>query len=334
MDYRTLGRTELQVSPICFGTWSFGGEWGDVQAADAKAAVRRAFELGINFFDTAQAYGFGASEALLGEALRPKLTSRRHELVIATKGGLRREGDRLVRDASPEWLRKGIESSLRALDTDYIDLYQVHWPDPATPFAETAAALDAMVREGKIRYVGVSNFDVEQMEAFARTRRVDALQPPYHLFRREIEQTILPYAYRHGIGMLVYGPMAHGLLAGTFTPDTSFPADDWRASSDVFHGEVFRRNLAIVDELKRFAQARGYTVAQLAIAWTLTNPAVDVAIVGARRPSQIEQTAPAAAIRLSAEELAEIDRITRPVVPVGGPAPEAMPSEARVGVTR
>jgi aryl-alcohol dehydrogenase-like predicted oxidoreductase len=334
MDYRTFGRTDLRVSRICFGTWSFGGEWGDVQTADAEAAVRTALDLGINFFDTAQAYGFGASESLLGDALRPEIASRRRELVLATKGGLRREGDRTVRDASPGWLRQGVESSLRALGTDYIDLYQVHWPDPATPFAETAAALDAMVREGKIRYVGVSNFDVDQMDAFARTRRIDALQPPYDLFRRDIEQTILPYCQRHGIGVLAYGPLAHGLLAGTFTPATTFPANDWRSTSDLFHGETFRRNLAIVDDLKRFARARGYTVAQLAIAWVLSNPAVDVAIVGARRPSQIEQTAPAASIRLTADELAEIDRITRPAVPAAGPAPERMPAESREAVLR
>jgi aryl-alcohol dehydrogenase-like predicted oxidoreductase len=178
MEYTQLGRTDLNVSRICFGTWSFGGDWGSVQEAESTAAVRRALELGINFFDTAQAYGFGASESLLGNTLRPEIQSRRHELVLATKGGLRKEGDRLVRDASPGWLRHGVESSLRYLGTDYIDLYQVHWPDPATPFAETAAALDAMVREGKIRYVGVSNFDVQQINAFARTRRVDALQPP------------------------------------------------------------------------------------------------------------------------------------------------------------
>jgi aryl-alcohol dehydrogenase-like predicted oxidoreductase len=328
MRYRQLGRTDLNVSRLCFGTWAFGGEWGSVQETESTAAVRRALELGINFFDTAQAYGFGASESMLGDALRPEIQSRRHELVLATKGGLRKEGDHVVRDFSPGWLRQGVESSLRYLGTDYIDLYQVHWPDPSTPFAETAEALDAMVREGKIRYIGVSNFDVDQMDVFARTRRIDTLQPPYHLFRREIEQTILPYCQQFGIGVLVYGPMAHGLLSGAMTPDTTFPSDDWRSKSALFHGESFRRNLVVVDELKQFAQLRGFTVAQLAIAWTLANPAVEVAIVGARRPSHIEQTAPAGAIRLTAEEMAEIDRITSSAVPVGGPAPEMMPEKA------
>jgi aryl-alcohol dehydrogenase-like predicted oxidoreductase len=186
VERRKFGQTDLEVTPIALGTWAFGGDWGEVQVAEAKATVHKALELGINFFDSAQAYGFGASESLLGEALRDEIRSQRDDIVIATKGGLRKEGDRLIRDSSPDWLRKGVESSLRALRTDYIDLYQVHWPDPTIPFAETAAALDALVHEGKIRYVGVSNFDTEQMDAFARVRRVDALQPPYHLFRREI----------------------------------------------------------------------------------------------------------------------------------------------------
>jgi aryl-alcohol dehydrogenase-like predicted oxidoreductase len=328
MDYTRLGRTDLHVSRICFGTWSFGGEWGSVQVDESKAAVRRALELGITFFDTAQAYGFGASETMLGEALRPELAARRGAVVLATKGGLRREGDRLVRDASPAWLRSGLEASLRFLGTDYVDLYQVHWPDPHTPLEQTARALDAFVREGKVRYVGLSNFDVPLLEAFGRARRVDALQSPYHLFRREIERAILPSCAQRGIGVLVYGPMAHGLLAGAMTPQTTFPADDWRAASPLFHGDTFRRNLAVVEELKTFAQRRGHQVAQLAIAWTLANPAVDVAIVGARRPAHIEQTATAAEIRLTTRDLAEIDHIVRAGVPVGGPAPEAMPAAA------
>src|SRR5712691_2128277 len=185
MEYTQLGQTDLHVSRLAFGTWSFGGEWGPVQADDGKAAIRKALELGINFFDTAQAYGFGASEKMLGEALRPEITAHRNEVVLATKGGLRKEGDELVRDASPGWLRQGLEASLRALGTDYVDLYQLHWPDPETPFEETAQAMDEFVKEGKIRYVGVSNFNASQMATFETKRKIDALQPPYHLFRRD-----------------------------------------------------------------------------------------------------------------------------------------------------
>jgi aryl-alcohol dehydrogenase-like predicted oxidoreductase len=278
----------------------------------------------ILILDTAQAYGFGASEKMLGEALRPEIKAHRHEVVIATKGGLRKEGDQLVRDASPAWLRQGLEASLRALGTDVIDLYQIHWPDPNTPFEETAQAMDEFVKEGKVRYVGVSNFDASQMATFEATRRIDALQPPYHLFRRDIEESILPYTLQHAIGVLIYGPLAHGLLTGKYTPQTVFRADDWRSKSALFQGEPLRQNLAIVGELERFAEQREFPVGQLAIAWTLANPAVGVAIVGARTPSQIEQTAAAADIHLGTADLAQIGRIMKNAAPVGGPAPETV----------
>ena len=214
------------------------------------------------------------------------------------------EGDKVLRDASAGWLRQGVEQSLRNLGVDYIDLYQVHWPDPNTPFAETASALNQLVQEGKIRYVGVSNYNVEQMKTFEQTRKLDALQPAYSLFRRDIEQDILPYTQEHGIGVLVYGPLAHGLLAGAFTPQTTFAADDWRSKSKIFHGDIFQRNLAVVEQLKHLAEQEGMTVAQLAIAWVLAQPAIDVAIVGARTPAQLEQTAPAGEIHLVASNAA------------------------------
>jgi aryl-alcohol dehydrogenase-like predicted oxidoreductase len=324
MEYTQLGLTDLHVSRLAFGTWSFGGEWGPVQVEDGKAAIRTALDLGINFFDTAQAYGFGASEHMLGEALRPEIKAHRHKVVVATKGGLRKEGDQLVRDASPAWLRQGLEASLRALGTDYIDLYQLHWPDSKTPFEETARAMDEFVKEGKVRYVGVSNFDASQMASFETTRKIDTLQPPYHLFRRDIENSVLPYTLRHGISVLIYGPLAHGLLTGKYTPQTVFRADDWRSKSPLFQGDLLRRNLAIVGELERFADQREFPAGQLAIAWTLANPAVDVAIVGARTPAQIEQTAPAAEIHLGTADLAEIERIMKKAAPVGGPAPETV----------
>jgi len=166
------------------------------------------------------------------------------------------DGDRLVRDASREWLRKGVESSLHSLRTDYIDLYQVHWPDLHTPPEETAGALEELVAEGKIRHVGVSNYDTEQMRAFSRFGQVETLQPAYHLFRRDIEETILPYTADHDMGVLVYGPMAHGLLSGRMTESTTFDFGDWRSKSPDFTGETFRRNLAVVEQLKGVAQDR------------------------------------------------------------------------------
>jgi aryl-alcohol dehydrogenase-like predicted oxidoreductase len=173
--------------------------------------------------------------------------------------------------------------------------------------------------------VGVSNFDTREMTEFQQVRPIDTLQPPYHLFRREIEKTVLPFAREHGIGVLVYGPLAHGLLSGRMTDETSFAADDWRSKSDLFVDEAFRRNLSVVHDLTEFAGSRGVTVAQLAIAWTLVNPAVDVAIVGARSPEQIHETAPAADLQLSPSDVGQIEQILRGDVAVGGPAPEAMP---------
>jgi aryl-alcohol dehydrogenase-like predicted oxidoreductase len=324
MEYTQLGDRGPQVSRIAFGNWSAGGDWGSVDRDAAIAATRTALDLGITFFDTARAYGFGAAEELLGEALRPEIQSARDSIVIATKGGLRNEGGLPARDSSPAALRHDLEASLRSLGTDLVDLYQVHWPDPATPIAETAETLDAFVREGKVRYVGVSNYDAREMTAFQQVRPIDTLQPPYHLFRRDIETSILPFAREHDIGVLVYGPMAHGLLSGRITETTTFAPDDWRSKNEMFAGDAFKRNIAIVRRLEALASDRGVTVAQLAIAWTLANPAVDVAIVGARNPEQIRQTAPAADIRLSPQDLARIEQIVRDEVPVGGPAPEKM----------
>jgi aryl-alcohol dehydrogenase-like predicted oxidoreductase len=321
----TLGRSGLNVSRIAFGTWQLGGDWGHFDEDAAVAAIRRARELGVNFFDTAQAYGFGASERILGRALGDELTRERDDIVIATKGGLRQTDSGLVRDASPEWLRRGVEASLTALGIDHIDLYQVHWPDATVPAAETAGALRDLITEGKIGHVGVSNFNAAQMREFAETLPVETLQPPYHLFRREIEDDILPYCRQHDIGVLVYGPLAHGLLTGTLNAQTAFADDDWRATSSVFGGDAYRRNLATVRALVIFATERDITVSQLAIAWTLANPAVHVAIVGARQQAHIEDSLRAAGISLSDADLDEIDKIMASATPVTGPSPEDMP---------
>ena len=320
----TLGRSELEVTPIAYGTWQFGGDWGDVDESAAIGAIRQALDLGINFFDTAQAYGFGVSERILGRALADELRSRRAELVIATKGGLSMEGGELHRDASPAFVRRGVEESLENLGIEYIDLFQMHWPDPSTPFAETAEALGALVDEGKIRHIGVSNFDVAQMAEFSRTRPVETLQPPYHLFRRDIEREILPYCSEHDIGVLAYGPLAHGLLGGRMTEDTTFPENDWRSSSPLFQGDTFTRNLEIVAQLERFAADRDVTVSQLAVAWTLANPAVHVAIVGARQTEHLAESVGAAELALSAEDRERIDRIMEGAVQVAGPSPETV----------
>ena len=324
MQTVTLGASHLKVTPIAYGTWQFGGDWGPVDEQAAVAAISGTRSAGINFFDTAQAYGFGRSERLLGRALAGDLRSARDTVVIATKGGLRMDGDRLVRDASPAWLRKGAEASLEALGTDYVDLYQVHWPDPATPIGETAAALRELVREGLIRHVGVSNYTPEQITEFTAVLPVETVQPPYDLFRRDIEAGLLPYAQAHDIGVLAYGPLAHGLLGGTITEATTFGAGDWRSRSPAFTGPGFARNLDVVAALSRFAAGRGATVAQLAVAWVLANPAVQVAIVGSRTPAHLQESVGALDLTLSQGDLAEIDQIMAAAVPTGGPSPEGM----------
>jgi aryl-alcohol dehydrogenase-like predicted oxidoreductase len=324
MKYKQLGRTRLKVSTICYGTWQFGGDWGSFEMTEAQSTIRHALDLGINFFDTAQAYGFGKSERVLGLALKDQIQKKRDAIVIATKGGLRMQGKNLVRDASARWVHAGVEGSLRNLGVDYIDLYQIHWPDPRTPFDETANALEQLVKQGKIRYAGVSNFDVAQLREFQKTRRVDSLQPPYHLFRRDVEQQILPYCQEHGIGVLVYGPLVHGLLGGNYTRQTKFASDDWRSKSPAFQGKTFERNLAVVDRLKHVAERQRITVAQLAVAWVLANPAVHVAIVGARHHQQLNDLAPAADVELSEATLHEIDTIIKDATPTGGPSPEAI----------
>ncbi len=277
----------------------------------------------MTLFDTAQGYGFGVSERLLAKALE----GRRGEVVLATKGGLRpTPGGGVRRDSSPAWIRQGVDESLQELETDYIDLYQLHWPDPATPFEETAGALATLVADGKVRHVGVSNFNAQQMDAFSATLPVEALQPPYDLFRREIEESILPYTQAHDIGVLAYGPLGHGLLSGHLRQDTQFAKGDWRASSDAFQGDAYRRNLAIVADLERLARDElGLTVSQLAVAWTLANPAVDVTIVGTREPAHIDEAVAAASVSLEGAVLRRIDEIIRGAAPVVGPSPESMP---------
>jgi aryl-alcohol dehydrogenase-like predicted oxidoreductase len=307
MEYIQLGKSGLDVSRICFGTWQFGGDWGSVERDDAIAAVRAALDQGVTFFDTAQAYGFGDSEALLAEGLGDDI--HRDDVIVATKGGLRLVDGDVQRDASPEFLREGVEQSLGHLGVEAIDLYQVHWPDRATPFEETGAALQELKDEGKIRHVGVSNFSPAEMDALSRTIEVETDQPPYNLFNRGIEEDVLPYCREQEVGLLVYGPLSHGLLSGNFDP-SKLADDDWRRGHEPFAGENLERNLEVVARLEEFAEQRGHTLAQLAVAWVLAQPGVHVAITGARRPAHIEGIAPAAEIQLSEDDLAQIDDLT------------------------
>lgn len=317
-----LGRSELEVAPVAFGTWQLGGEWGEFDERRAIEAIRHARGLGIDLFDTAQAYGFGVSERLLAKALEDELRDAREEVVIATKGGLREVPGGVMRDSSPEFLREGVDKSLDALGVDYIDLYQVHWPDPETPLALTGAMLAQLREAGKIRHVGVSNFSAEQMEELSQTVDVETLQPPYHLFAREIEDEVLPWCLDNDVGVLVYGPLAHGLLTGAIDEDSEFADDDWRSSSPQFETENRRRNLVVVRQLGEIAGDIGCTLSQLAIAWTLAHPAVDVAIVGSRHPEHIEESVGALDVDLDDETMQRIATVLDGAVGAPGPSPE------------
>jgi aryl-alcohol dehydrogenase-like predicted oxidoreductase len=325
MDTIELGRSGLKVTPICFGTWEFSGEWGPVDHRAAASTVRAARDAGINFFDTAQAYGFGVAERVLGDALGRELHAHREEVVIATKGGLRRTDGRLVRDSSPTWLRRGVEDSLRALDIDVIDLYQLHWPDPTTPIEDTVAALRRLADEGKIRHIGVSNFDVEQMESMAGYGLPETLQPPYHMFRRSIEAAVLPYCRANDIGVCAYGALAHGLLSGAMNREPAFDPGDWRASSPDFAGRTLQRNLDVVEQLRDVASQRGASLPQLSVAWALARSGVDSVIVGARSPAHLLDTVAAVHLQLADDELVAIDRVLESAAPVDGPTPEGQP---------
>lgn len=317
-----LGRSGLQVSRLALGTWEFSGAWGGVDEEKAIAIVRRARDLGFNFFDTAHEYGFGTAERILGTALRRELDHARDDVVIATKGGLRETDDGPVRDARPGWLRHDVDTSLAALGIDHIDLYQVHWPDPAVPAAETAGALAELVAAGKIRHVGVSNYDVGQIAEFSATLPVETVQPPFNMLRRGLQDTLFPYCRDNDIGVLVYGALAHGLLTGTITAESRFADDDWRARSGIFSGEGFARNLKVVEGLRSLAADLGVTLSQLALAWALAQPGVHVAIVGAQHVGYLQDSAAAVHLELTPDDLGAIAEILAPAAPLGGPYPE------------
>lgn len=305
MQYRELAGTGLQVSEIGFGGWAMGKLfWGDdVVDEDSIAAVHRALDLGINFFDTAAVYGAGHSERVLAQALG----SRRGEVIVATKCGRRRRADgTLYNDSSPAGLAEECEQSLRNLQTDYIDLYQVHWPDEQTPFEDTMAALLELRQQGKVRHLGVSNFTVPMLQRTLAAGPLASVQPPYSLLRRGIEEGLLPFCREHNLAVLCYSPMQRGLLTGKYRPGASFPETDTRSRDPLFQGETLARVCAAVAAMGSFAAARGKTPGQLAIAWVLSQPGVTVALCGAKRPGHIEESAGAAGWRLSPEECRQV----------------------------
>ena len=315
MERRPFGRTGLAVSALGFGSWPMsGGErYGAIEDAEAIRAIHRALDAGVTCVDTAPAYGFGHAEEVVGQAL----AGRRHGVILVTKCGLAWDADNptIRRDTAPASLEQEVDRSLRRLRTDVIDVYLIHWPNAETPFEDAFGAMDRIVRSGKVRYVGVSNFTVEQMEACMRVRRIDVVQVGYHLFDRRMEQEVFPYCARHGIGVMGYGPLGHGLLTGAFTAATRFAEPDWRAKGVAFGQPIFApenlpRNVAVVERLRReVADPLGVPVSHVALAWVLRNPVVSTALVGARNPVEVDANLRGAQLTLAAADVARIDAI-------------------------
>lgn len=316
MEYRTFGNTDLKVSAIGFGTWPIGGTYteqgyGGVDDQEAIAAIRHALDLGITCFDTAPAYGLGRAEGVLAKALG----ADRSRVVLVTKCGIPfvPEEKKFGRNSTYAHILQSAEESLQRMATDYLDVLLIHWPDPSTPIEETMKAMVDLQKSGKARYVGVSNFSVPQVEQALATCPLAVQQIGYNLFDRRREGE-LPWLREHGVGVMAYGPLAHGLLTGTFTANTTFGEQDWRASGKafglpIFEGENFVKNVAVVDQLKSIAKEHGRSVAQLAIAWVLRRAEVTTALIGARKPNEIDDSAHAADLHLSQSDLDRIETI-------------------------
>jgi len=325
MELAEIKGASPRVSRIGLGTWAIGGwMWGGSDDAPSIETIRAALDHGVNLIDTAPVYGFGRSEEVVGQAL----ARRRGRAVIATKVGLEWKDGKVFRNASRARINQEIEDSLRRLQTDHIDIYQVHWPDPKTPIEETAEAMKALLDQGKIGAIGVSNFSVEQMERFRKTAPIHVLQPPYNLFEREIEADILPYCLKHDIATFGYGALCRGLLSGRMKPDTVFDAGDLRRDDPKFKPPRFARYLAAVERLDRLARERfGKRVIHLAARWVL-DQGVSTALWGARRPDQLGPIDEVSGWSLDGAAKDEIDRILREEIPdpVG---PEFMAPPAR-----
>lgn len=314
LETRALGKTDLRITPLGFGAWAVGGGdwkfgWGDQDDAESVAAIHRALELGINWIDTAAVYGFGHSEEVVARAL-DGIGERPY---VFTKCGLvpSGEGDGGAReDISRDSIVRECEASLRRLRVDAIDLYQIHWPtDELADIDEGWAAMDHLVRSGKVRHIGVSNFDVEELQRAERIRPVESLQPPFSLVKRDVETNILPYCKLHDIGIIVYAPMQSGLLTGAMTKEraASLPSNDWRSKNAEFREPKLTENLALVERLRAVGARHGRSPGETAIAWTLHNRAVTAAIVGSRSAAQVDGTIGAASFRLTDAEITEIE---------------------------
>ncbi|HVO91326.1 MAG TPA: aldo/keto reductase [Terriglobales bacterium] len=319
MEQVAIAGTELKASRIGLGTWAIGGwMWGGSDEREAIRTIHTGLEQGINLIDTAPVYGFGKSEEIVGRALAE--FGRREQVIVATKVGLEWRDGNILRDSSRPRILKEVEDSLTRLQTSYVDIYQVHWPDPQVPIEETAEVMALLLRQGKIRAIGVSNYSPQQMIQFQAAAPLHTVQPPYNLFEREIERDVLPSARDARLGVLAYGALCRGLLSGRMRPDSQFAGDDLRRVDPKFQPPRYAQYLKAVERLDQFAQ-RNYNkrVLELAVRWLLDQPGVSVALWGARRPDQLAPISQVMDWALDHDAFAAIDRIIADCIsdPVG-----------------
>ncbi|MGY3835694.1 aldo/keto reductase [Bacillus atrophaeus] len=308
MQKTRIGKSDLQVFPIGLGTNAVGGHnlYPDLNEEAGKELVREALRSGVNLLDTAYIYGVGRSEELIGEVLREY---NREDVIIATKAAHRKEGDDFVFDNSPAFLKQSVEDALKRLQTDYIDLFYIHFPDDHTPKDEAVKALHELKKEGKIRAIGVSNFSLEQLKEANKDGFVDVLQGEYNLLNREAESTFFPYIMENNISFVPFFPLVSGLLAGKYTEDTTFPEGDLRREQENFQGDLFKENIKKVNQLAPIAEKHNVGIAHVVLAWYLARPEINILIPGAKRSEQLKDNMKTVNVELTKEDISFIDEL-------------------------
>ncbi|MED4856301.1 aldo/keto reductase [Bacillus atrophaeus] len=308
MQKTRIGKSDLHVFPIGLGTNAVGGHnlYPDLNEEAGKELVREALRSGVNLLDTAYIYGVGRSEELIGEVLREY---NREDVIIATKAAHRKEGDDFVFDNSPAFLKQSVEDALKRLQTDYIDLFYIHFPDDHTPKDEAVKALHELKKEGKIRAIGVSNFSLEQLKEANKDGFVDVLQGEYNLLNREAESTFFPYIMENNISFVPFFPLVSGLLAGKYTEDTTFPEGDLRREQENFQGDLFKENIKKVNQLAPIAEKHNVGIAHVVLAWYLARPEINILIPGAKRAEQLKDNMKTVNVELTKEDISFIDEL-------------------------
>ncbi|MCH9654648.1 MAG: aldo/keto reductase [Planctomycetes bacterium] len=311
---RNIGNTNIQITPIAMGCWPISGVTSvDVTEQASLATLNAAFDSGINFFDTAYCYGYeGESERLIARALGEK----RDQIVIATKGGIHWAGTKQIRDASPERIKRECDESLERLNTDRVELYYLHGPDPEIPVSDSAGAFKELLEAGKILSVGVSNFTLDQLQEFSAVCPISAYQPRYNMLQREIEADRLPWCIENQVSVMVYWPLMKGLLAGKLARDHQFAPEDGRQKYPMFHGEEWEKNQDFLDQLRSLANEFNRTIAQVVIRWTIQQTGITCALCGAKRPEQIEENAEVMNFELSASQIDSINHLIQQRGPI------------------